>query len=189
MNERYTNQTSREESPLFSTPNGNLFRLTTRGKIAIAAATLIIGVFGAKELSGSGEAPITAADSMTITVNPGVNLHTSPHMDSVDNPNVDYTVPAGEKIIVQNPLSTTTMGSTGDERWEGFRVPGVNGIQWINESQLMNSANLGAIEEQYNGDPGNSINVSGDGKGNYTFKTPDGSTHTAGTSEIVSSNP
>jgi len=193
MNERYTraNPTA-EKQDFLRTENEGLFRLTIRGKIALTVAALVIGVLGAKELSGSSETPITTADPMTITVNSGVNLRTSPHMisDSADgSTNVDYTVPEGEKIVVHNPLSTTTMGSTGDEQWEGFHVPGMNGIQWIDESQLFDQANQGAIDVKYSSSPYDSINVTGDGNGNYTFKTPDGSEHTAGTSEIISSNP
>jgi len=190
MNERYTraNPTA-EKQDFLRTENEGLFRLTTRGKIALTVAALVIGVLGAKELSGSNEAPITTANPMTITVYSGDNLHTSPRMisDSADgSTNVDYTVPEGEIIVVHNPLSATTMGSTGEEQWEGFHVPGVNGIQWINESQLINQ---GAIDVKYSSSPGDSISVTGDGNGNYTFKTPDGSEHTAGTSEIISSNP
>jgi len=197
MNERYipTNQenfSKVEKQNFLRTENEGLFRLTLRGKIALTAAALVIGVLVAKELSGTNEAPITTADPVTITVNSGVNLHTSPHMisDSADgNTNIDYTVPNGKKIVVHNPLSATTFGSTGEEQWEGFHVSGVNGIQWINESQLMNHVNQGAIDVKYNSNPDDSINVTGDGNGNYTFKTPDGSEHTAGTSEIISSNP
>jgi hypothetical protein len=189
MNERYTNPTKQEQTPLFDTPNGNLFRLTTRGKIALAGAALLVSMFIANELSGSNDTPITTADAITMTVHPGVHLHTSPRMigDNADgSTNIDDTVAQGEEIIVENPLSATTMGNTGEEQWEGFHVPGKSGIQWINESQLVNQ---GVLDIKYNGDPGNSINVTSDGKGNYTFKAPDGSTHAAGTSEIISTNP
>jgi len=197
MNERYTqanqeNFSKAEKQDFLRTENEGLFRLTLRGKIALTAAALVIGVLGAKELSGTNESPITTADPVTITVNSGVNLHTSPHMisDSADgSTNIDYTVPKGENIVVHNPLNTTTFGSTGEEQWAGFHVPGLDGIQWINESQLMNPVNQGAINVKYNSNPGDSINVNDDGNGNYTFKTPDGSEHTAGTSEIISSNP
>ena len=190
MNERYI-QANQENFPtpekqFLSTENEGLFRRTLRGKIALAGAALLLAVFGAKELSHTEAPTIDGTVAATLTIDAGVNLHSSPHMpdpSGESGTNVDYTVPPGVNIKVYNPVQATSMGGTaGSETWFGFDVPGVKGTQWLNDSEVEAQ---GLATTNYANTSSNLLDTK-QVKSNYYFTTESGQQQQAGTSEIVS---
>ncbi len=186
MNERYKNPSKQEQSPLFDTPNGNLFRLTTRGKIVLAGATLVVGTFVANEFSGSNNNHPVADGTVagTAIIGKGVNLRSGPNMDDptgVNGTDIVYTVPPGVRIDVSNPVQVTSMGTAGYEIWYGLNLPG-KGLVWMNDSEVEAQ---GLATTTYSSNSATLLDTTYK-NGNYYFTTQTGQQQQAGTAEIVS---